>query len=74
MADKINWDQARQELKSDPERTKELLQQWLSSGVDPEELTYELLLKGEKKHYCPEWDYMAIDETVPEFGVCTCYD
>lgn len=41
---------------------------------DPEEFAMLYLLKGEKKHYCPEWDWMAIDETCPEFGVCTCYD
>lgn len=30
-------------------------------------------LKGAKKHYCPDWDYMAIDEHSPEFEACTCY-
>lgn len=29
-------------------------------------------LKGKKKHYCPDWDYMAIDETCPEFEACCC--
>lgn len=29
-------------------------------------------LKGVKKHFCPEWDYMAIDETCPEFEACSC--
>ena len=31
-------------------------------------------LKGQRKHYCPEWDFMAIDETMPEFEACYCYD
>lgn len=29
-------------------------------------------LKGVKKHFCPDWDYMAIDETCPEFESCHC--
>ncbi len=24
------------------------------------------------KHECPEWDYMEIDETCPEFSCCYC--
>lgn len=24
------------------------------------------------KHFCPDWDFMAIDETVSEFECCTC--
>ncbi len=30
------------------------------------------LLEGEKQHYCPEWDFMPIDETCDEFQICTC--
>lgn len=31
------------------------------------------LLSGEKRHYCPEWDYMPIDETCEfEFEACSC--
>ncbi len=29
-------------------------------------------LTGRLKHYCPDWDGMAINESKPEFGVCTC--
>lgn len=29
-------------------------------------------LSGKLKHFCPDWDYMAIDETMPEFEACTC--
>ena len=29
-------------------------------------------LKGLKKHFCPDWDYMAIDETCDEFQACCC--
>lgn len=29
-------------------------------------------LTGQYKHYCPDWDYMAIDEYSPEFDACTC--
>lgn len=31
-------------------------------------------LTGEKKHYCPDWDFMAIDENSPEFSACTCFN
>jgi len=24
-------------------------------------------------HYCPEWDYMIIDESCPEYECCTCF-
>ena len=26
-----------------------------------------------RKHSCPEWDYMVIDEDSPEFESCICY-
>lgn len=29
-------------------------------------------LQGELKHFCPDWDGMAIDETMPEIEGCTC--
>ena len=25
-------------------------------------------------HYCPEWDYMLIDKSFPEYRACLCYD
>ena len=30
------------------------------------------LLTGEKCHYCPDWDFLAIDETCPEYEACCC--
>jgi len=36
------------------------------------ELLYFLGATGKFKHFCPDWDYMAIDETCPEFDACTC--
>jgi hypothetical protein len=30
------------------------------------------VLTGEKAHYCPEFDYLPIDETRHEFQYCTC--
>lgn len=41
---------------------------------EPVDYEYEryLKLKGEKKHFCPDWDFMAIDEFCPEFEACTC--
>jgi hypothetical protein len=38
---------------------------------DKEEKVFEKL-KGNYKHYCPDWDFMAIDETCPEYEACTC--
>lgn len=29
-------------------------------------------LSGKLKHYCYDWDGMAIDETCAEFSVCSC--
>jgi hypothetical protein len=28
---------------------------------------------GAKAHLCPEWDFLAIDETCPEFEACLCF-
>jgi hypothetical protein len=33
---------------------------------------YGRVLKGEKAHWCPEWDYLPIDDTCPEIECCTC--
>jgi len=30
------------------------------------------VLTGKMGHWCPDWDYMPIDETCPEFECCTC--
>ena len=29
-----------------------------------------IVLKGEKRHYCFEWDFLPIDETCSEFECC----
>ena len=39
--------------------------------VDRESEVFQRL-KGLKKHFCPDWDYMAIDETTSEFEACCC--
>ena len=31
-------------------------------------------LSGEKAHYCPDWDYLPIDETCEEIEACTCFE
>lgn len=31
------------------------------------------VLTGKFAHWCPDWDYMTIDETTPEWEACTCY-
>jgi len=33
----------------------------------------KIVLYGEKKHWCPEWDFLPIDDTCPEFQSCICY-
>lgn len=38
---------------------------------DYEKSVYDKLT-GKLKHYCPDWDFMAIDENSPEFSACTC--
>ena len=32
-----------------------------------------MILTGDYKHYCPDWDDLPIDETCGEFGWCTCF-
>ena len=29
--------------------------------------------QNKRKHSCPDWDYMVIDEDSPEFESCLCY-
>lgn len=45
----------------------------MTPPIDYELLSYNRL-KGKYKHYCIEWDGMAIDETYPEFLACSCWD
>lgn len=35
---------------------------------------YKKLLVGKFKHWCPDWDYLPIDETCAEFMACLCYE
>lgn len=35
---------------------------------------YDRVLTGEKRHWCPEYDYLPIDETCSEMKYCHCYD
>ena len=33
------------------------------------------VLTGKHSHWCPDWDYLPIDETTDEFDCCSCgYD
>ncbi len=34
--------------------------------------TYGVVLTGKLAHWCDSWDGLPIDETSPEFEVCTC--
>lgn len=31
------------------------------------------VLTGKFAHWCYDWDCLPVDDTVPEFAVCTCY-
>lgn len=33
---------------------------------------HDRYLTGQKRHYCPDWDFLPIDETCMEFEACTC--
>jgi len=35
------------------------------------EFTTEML-SGKKRHWCPDWGFGAIDDTMPEFESCKC--
>lgn len=43
----------------------------MTEKVDLEKIAFDKLT-GHCKHYCPDWDGLAIDETCPEFGSCHC--
>ena len=30
------------------------------------------LLTGNGSHWCPDWDFLPIDDTLAEFEACTC--
>lgn len=36
-------------------------------------LEHRRVLTGEYAHYCPDWDYMTVDETTTEWESCACY-
>lgn len=53
-----------------------IMYKWLQmeeDKVDIEEQAFKAL-RGKYKHFCWDWDGMAIDETCPEFESCLCYD
>jgi len=33
---------------------------------------YGKILTGTQGHWCPEWDFLPIDETCKEYAACTC--
>lgn len=45
-----------------------------AENLDHEKILYLYYKKKgmEKLHYCPDWDYMAIHSTSPEFEACLC--
>ena len=47
-------------------------QYWIYLRQNYERVKF-LSLSGDHRHYCPDWDFMAIDELSPEFECCLCY-
>ena len=43
-------------------------QDWVNDCL----LYHNRILTGEKRHWCPEWDYLPIDETCIEIEYCNC--
>ena len=44
----------------------------MTEKIDAEVVAFNKLT-GKFKHFCLEWDGMAIDETCPEFESCLCF-
>jgi len=44
----------------------------VNKNIDPEEIAFNNL-KGKYKHFCLEYDGLAIDETCEEFKYCLCF-
>jgi len=37
------------------------------------EIPDEYRIKYPRLHFCPEWDFMLINDDDPEFEACSCY-
>ena len=59
------------DLREEPELWAFVGQQCGNCMSDVEQEIFKKLT-GEFKHFCYEWDGMAIDETCGEFAFCTC--
>ena len=42
--------------------------------IDDCEKYWGEVLTGRKAHWCIEWDFLPIDETVAEFEACLCFE
>jgi hypothetical protein len=47
----------------------ECLSEWVTDCMQ----TYGRVLDGAHAHWCPDWDYLPIDETCQEFESCICF-
>lgn len=52
------------------DKQQQVSQDWIDDCMK----TYGEVLTGTKAHWCPEWDFLPIDETSPEMEACSCYD
>lgn len=74
MSDKIELDQNFSYMKdidmSDPSKLspEDFEKIWIHDCFK----WHDKLLTGTKRHYCPDWDYLPIDETCFEFEACFC--
>jgi hypothetical protein len=71
MNDKIELRQKFEDIDiSDPSKLKD--EDFVKIWVKDCYRWHDRLLTGKYQHYCPEWDYLPIDDTCMEFEVCTC--
>jgi hypothetical protein len=52
-----------------------LVRDYYTSPVHASDISAERVDETEKrKHACPDWDFLEIDEDCPEFEACLCFD
>ena len=71
MSDKIELRQKFENIDiSDPSKLTE--EDFIKIWVKDCFRWHDKVLTGENCHYCPDWDYLPIDDTCMEFEACTC--
>ena len=71
MSDKIELRQKFENIDiSDPSKLTE--EDFIKIWVKDCFRWHDKVLTGENCHYCPDWDYLPIDDTCMESEACTC--